>query len=228
MKLTVINKHISVATLVGILKKSIGPGSLLLSPEGLALVAAVTASLVRLVVVQAFGGSSLPLAGPIELAKSKATTAPTASSLVSIVDANTVAYFNAKTFEYLQIQSLVNLITTSYGLTIKTVPASTRDKYAIECGEVCGFFRPDEVTSKDHMNAHLQQWLPKLLQPTFGAYMAALFILFARTYYPPAPKDGVLRANYKWAKSALENKRFSKFGETILRKIVNMLVELDE
>jgi len=53
-------------------------------------------------------------------------------------------------------------------------------------------------------------------------------LLLARTAFSPAPKDSALRENYKRAKSALENKRFSEDGGTILRKIVNTLVELDE
>ena len=110
----------------------------------------------------------------------------------------------------------------------KNIPAKTRDKYAIACGEAYGFFRPGEVTTKDHMNAHMQQWLPSLLQPAFGPYMATLFLLFARTTFPPAPKDTALRERYRRAKSALENKRFSDDGGTFLRKIVNTLVKLDE
>jgi len=138
------------------------------------------------------------------------------------------AWADAKTWEFLQIQSLVNLLTTTHGLKPRNILAKTRDKCAIECAEACGFFRPDEVTTKDHMNAHMQQWLPSLLQPAFGPCMAMLFLLLARTAFSPAPKDSALRENYKRAKSALENKRFSEDGGTILRKIVNTLVELDE
>jgi len=72
---------------------------------------------------------------------------------------------SAKTWEFVQIQSLINLFTTTYGVKVKTMQAPKRNEFAIKCCELHAFFRKGEVKNKAHMDDNIGQWLPALLQP---------------------------------------------------------------
>ena len=108
----------------------------------------------------------------------------------------------ANTWLFVQLQSFNSTMIATYELKVKEkkMPASVRDKHAIQCGEVCGFFRKGEVTTKAHVDAHISQWLPSLFQHSFLHHMASLFSLCAGTNYPLPPKDEELVSNYKMAK----------------------------
>ena len=133
-----------------------------------------------------------------------------------------------KVWEFTLIQSLVNLLTTTYGITpIKIENATVRVSRAIKCAVTCGFFNPGACTTKAHIDAHLREWLPELHRSSFIVYMATLqSILGCSTH--PAKDHKDLRKFYKLSKSALQNGHFSEAAATSLGRIENKLVKKEE
>ena len=133
-----------------------------------------------------------------------------------------------KVWEFTLIQSLVNLLTTTYGITpIKIENATVRVSRAIKCAVTCGFFNPGACTTKAHIDAHLREWLPELHRSSFIVYMATLqSILGCSTH--PAKDHKDLRKFYKLSKSALQNGHFSEAAATSLGRIANTLVKQEE
>jgi len=127
---------------------------------------------------------------------------------------------------YVQLQSFNSTMTATYELKTKGMSADTRVKYAIQCSELCGFFREGEVKTKAHVDANISQWLPPLLQHSFVMHMATLFSLYAGINFPPPPKNQALVSNYKKAKSALRHTRFPSYASGVLQHVVDKLVEL--
>jgi len=137
---------------------------------------------------------------------------------------------DTKTWKFIQIQLLVNLLTSVYKLKVNgmtSIKAATKEKHAIAAAEACDFFQEGQVKTKADMDAHVSRWLSPLLAPSFCPHMAALCCLLAPPCVPPAPKDAKLRYNYKCAKSALENHRFAPPAEARLRRIVTEFVQLE-
>ena len=130
-----------------------------------------------------------------------------------------------KTWEFTQIQGLVNLLTTSYEVVPLEIPsAKIRDERAIACAVTCGFFEPSDCKGKSDINAHLKVWLGDIYSGSFVPYMATMQSILGRSTHPHKDTKK-LRVFYKRAKSAIQNGRFSATASTSLNRIIQALVK---
>ena len=138
-------------------------------------------------------------------------------------DNPTPEWQSSKTWEFIQIQSLVNVLTTVYGL----VPLGGRESVLVSRAENCagklGYISERRHT-KDHMKEHIKKWLPKFLHNAFIPYMAMLEGLLS----PAALGYEITRKNYKLAKSALKHNRFPPVASARLQVIINTVVDSEE
>jgi len=130
---------------------------------------------------------------------------------------------STKTWEFIQIQGLVNLLTTLYGVLPAPGSKDDKDKRALNCAVKLGFFQEDVCTSRAHAVAHCGGWLPPLLQSAFIPYMGTLEGIIG----PFCNCDRDVRKKYKLAKSAIENGNFPEAETTALCRIIKAVVKTD-
>ena len=131
----------------------------------------------------------------------------------------------SKTWEFTQIQVLVNLLTTLYGLKPPRTSEPDRMKRVVRCGNKLGYFVVGSVPAKKaNIQAHLQQWLPEHLRSTFIPYTAMLEGLLS----PAVNQEEVVRKNYRLAKCALVNSNwFSPYASASLQQVIDKIVALE-
>ncbi len=126
----------------------------------------------------------------------------------------------SKVWEFTQVQGLVNLLTTLYGLDTGKVATNDALKRAEHCVIKLGFFAPcNYPVTKVRIDAHLKVWLPDHLRASFVPYMAILEGILG----PSVNGDTKVRKHFKLAKSAIEKGRFGTGAATLLRGIIKKL-----
>ena len=136
-----------------------------------------------------------------------------------------------KNWELGQLHTLVITLSTVYDMSVpKNMNKDKKIKYAIKCAEALGFFEEDVCTTKAHMDAHISTWISPLHTPAcFLTYMSTLYVWFGRDVFPNKGKAfDELKSNYKKAKSALANKRFSPYGSSVLGRHLETLVTIGD
>ena len=136
-----------------------------------------------------------------------------------------------KNWEFAQIQTFVTTLSTTYGLPVKkSMSKDMKMKLTIKCAEALGFFEKGICTTNDHINAHISSWISPLFPPaSFLLTMSTLYAWFGRDEFPHKGKRfEELKANYKKAKSALDNNRFTPYASGVLRRHVQTLVTVGE
>jgi len=131
----------------------------------------------------------------------------------------------SKIWEFTQIQVLVNLLTTLYGMKPPKTSEKDRMIRATRCANKLGFFVTGTVPAKKaNIQAHVQQWLPEHLHSSFITYIAILEGLLS----PAANEEDTVRKNYKLAKSALVNgNSFSPYATATLQEGIKKVVALE-
>ena len=130
-----------------------------------------------------------------------------------------------KAWEFMLIQALVNLLTSNLcGAKPLDGSASDNLKRSINCAEKLGFFEKGVCTTKAHVTAHVDKWLPRLLQSAFLPCMAALEVLIS----PAVSCRPVVKTHYKLAKSAIQAGRFPEAETMALQRIIKAVVQIEE
>ena len=136
-----------------------------------------------------------------------------------------------KNWEFGQLQTLVITLSTVYGMNVpKSMGKEKKIEYAIKCAEALGFFEEGVCTTKAHMDAHINTWISPLHSPAcFLTYMSTLYAWFGRDVFPNKGKAfDELKSNYKKAKSALANNRFTAYGSSVLGRHLETLVTIGD
>ena len=159
----------------------------------------------------------------------KVTRKSTGSNLVFGKPSETEWATN-KNWEFAQLQGLVATLSNSYGMPVVTMKLDKRVLYTIKCAEALGFFQKGVCTTKAHIDAHLKMWInPLHSTATFLMYMSNIYGWFGRDIIVGKSKQlDLLKANYKKAKSALDNNRFTPYASGVLRRHVQTLVTVGE
>jgi hypothetical protein len=128
----------------------------------------------------------------------------------------------SKVWEFTQVQGLVNLLTTLYGLDTGKVATNDALKRAEHCAIKLGFFPPcNYPVTKARIDAHLKVWLPDHLRTSFVPYMAILEGILG----PSVNSDAKVRKHYKFAKSAILKGRFGAGAVTLLIGIIQKAIQ---
>ena len=128
----------------------------------------------------------------------------------------------AKTWEFIHIQALVNLLITTYEIEVVPVGQADKLRRADNCAVKLGFFTRSCHSNKAHMDAHTKTWLPKHLQNTFIDYMSMLEAILS----PTVIDEALVRKNYKLAKSAIVG-HFPPAASATLNRGVRDVVQKD-
>lgn len=127
----------------------------------------------------------------------------------------------SKVWEFTQVQGLVNLLTTVYGLETGKVGPTDTVKRAEHCAVKLGFLPHCKYpATKARIDAHLKVWLDDHLRASFIPYMAMLEAILG----PSVNGDTKVRKHYKYAKSAIKKGRFGAGAATLLQTIINKAV----
>ncbi len=132
----------------------------------------------------------------------------------------------SKTWEFTQIQVLVNVLTTLYGMKL---PPRTSEKDRMirvtRCANKLGFFVTGTVPAKKaNIQAHVEQWSPVCLRSSFIAYLDILEALLS----PAVNVEDTVRKRYKLAKSALVNgNSFSPYAAATLQEVIKSVVAIE-